>query len=150
MFAVTLLSTVIAVLFAFCGLMGSVAFFLEAQQGMSMSAFLQGFTAAAWPLLASCVLFLLQSLLKEVIALREQAEEEKHAQTLAPQKKNTAPEAPAAEEAPTSAPAKPAKAAPVYFPVRETPQGPRIVRTDEETPAAPAPADDGLTFFKTR
>lgn len=156
MFPVMLFSTVLGALFAFCGLMGGVAFFLEAQQGMSMSAFLQGFAAATWPLIASCAIFLLQGILKEVSALREQAEEEKSAQSLAPLTKHTAPEA--TEETPSvpPSPAPAAKPGPVYFPVRETPQGPRIVRPAEETPAAPSPApaapaeESGLTFFKTR
>lgn len=155
MFLVMLLSTVIGVLFAFCGLMGAVAFFIDAQQGMSMSAFLQGFTSATWPLVAACALFLLQHLLKEVAALREA--EEQDPQPLAPAPKlktNAAPTAPEEEPSP-AAPAAPA--GPVYFPVRETAQGPRIVRPAEEktaaSPAAPAPAapaEEGLTFFKTR
>lgn len=145
MFPVMLFSTVLGVLFAFCGLMGGVAFFLEAQQGMSMSAFLQGFAAATWPLLAAAAIFLLQGILKEVSALREDAEDKEEAPIPTP-KKHTAPEAPE-EDAPPATPA-PAKAAPVYFPVRETPQGPRIVRPAEDAPATPA--DDGLTFFKTR
>lgn len=150
MFPVMLFSTVLGVLFAFCGLMGGVAFFLEAQQGMSLSAFLQGFAAATWPLIVSCALFLLQGILKEVSALREAAEDNAPPLPQLPAKKPTAPAAPE-EDAPTSPAAAPAKAAPVYFPVRETPQGPRIVRPAEDTPAAPAePADDGLTFFKTR
>lgn len=152
MFPVMLFSTVLGALFAFCGLMGGVAFFLEAQQGMSMSAFLQGFAAATWPLIAACALFLLQGILKEVSALREQAEEEKKEQTLAPLTKHAAPEAP--EETPNAPqpPAPAAKPAPVYFPVRETPQGPRIVRPAEEsTPEPPpAPEENGLSYFKTR
>lgn len=149
MFPVMLFSSVLGVLFAFCGLMGGVAFFLEAQQGMSMGAFVQGFAAATWPLIVSCTLFLLQGILKEVSALREAAEDKDSPLPQTTPKKHTAPAAPEEEDAP-AAPA-PAKAAPVYFPVRETPQGPRIVRPAEDTPAAPTePADGGLTFFKTR
>lgn len=163
MFFVMLLSSVIGVLFAFCGLMGGFAFFIDAQQGMSMSAFLQGFTSATWPLVAACALFLLQHLLKEVSALREAEEQPAMPRPPAPKlKKNTAP----AEEESPAAPVAPA--GPVYFPVRETAQGPRIVRPAEEKPATPAPsaspsaatsapapaapsepAKEGLMFFKT-
>lgn len=158
MFPVLLLSTILGVLFAFCGLMGGVAFFLEAQQGMSIGAFVSGFAAAVWPLLAAAVIFLLQGILKELTALREAEEDGEPATLKTVKKPSTAPLAPEETEdpAPTFAPAAaaPAKSAPVYFPVRETPQGPRIVRPDAEnleppvTP--PAPAEDGLTFFKTR
>lgn len=141
MFGVMLISTVFGVLFAFCGLMGGVAFFLEAQQGMSMGSFLRGFTAATWPLMAACVLFVLQGIFKEVSALREKAEDDKNAQAPAPLRKNTAPEAPAETPAAhAAAPAPAAKPGPVYFPVRETPMGPRIVRPAEETPATAHPA----------
>lgn len=150
MFAVTLLSTVFAVLFAFCGLMGGLAFFLEAEQGMSLSSFLQGFTTATWPLLASCALLLLQALLKEVAALREAQESGQNALPTAA----APPSAPASVSTPQApaAQSSPAKPAPVYFPVRETPQGPRIVRPAEEAPAEPAaaPAENGLSYFKTR
>lgn len=141
MFPVMLLSTVLGALFAFCGLMGGVAFFLEAQQGMSMSAFLQGFAAATWPLIAACALFLLQGILKEVSALCEQAEDEKDAPGIAPlPRKSTAPMAPEAEWTSAAAPAaKPAPVepnTPVYFPVRETPLGPRILRLQSKAAAA--------------
>lgn len=176
MFPVMLLSTILAVLFAFCGLMGGVAFFLEAQQGMSLSAFLQGFSTATWPLLAACSLFVLQGIYKEVNSLRENAEETKNAPGIAPlPRKSTAPMAPEAEwttaAAPAAGPAPVEPGTPVYFPVRETPLGPRILRlqskaaaaeeAEEAVPAEPEataapepvleePKDDGRTFFKTR
>lgn len=156
MFPVMLLSTVCSVLFAFCGLMGLIAFVLKAERHMSMSEFLQGFTGATWPLLVACALFLLQFILKEIIALREAAEADEPAKPARPRAAalmGTAPEAPDAAPVPPTPAAKPG---PVYFPVRETPQGPRIVRPAEETPSAPSPApaapaeESGLTFFKTR
>lgn len=153
-----LLSSVLGVLFAFCGLMGGAAFFLDAQQGMSVGVFVSGFATAVWPLFAAVVVFLLQGILKELTALREAAEEGEPARPVAGKKPHTAPLAPDETEssAPALAPAAPApaKPTPVYFPVRETPQGPRIVRPaaeNAEEPATPAaPVEDGLSFFKTR
>lgn len=137
MFPVMLLSTILGLLFAFCGLMGGVAFFLEAEQGMRMSAFLQGFVSATWPVLAACSIFILQSIYKEVRTLRENAGEEKDAYTIASfSKKSTAPEAPTDDltAAPTDA-THTGPAAPVYFPVRETPLGPRILRMQSKAAA---------------
>lgn len=142
MFPVTFLCFVLSVLFAFCGLLGGVAFFLEAQQGMSLSAFLGGFATATWPLIAACVLLALQQILKELHALREATEN-----APAPQSHPaTAPSTADPAAAPTHA--KPA-AGPVYFPVRETPEGPRIVRPAEPAPATPQ-EEQGLQFFKVR
>lgn len=150
MFPVMLFCTVLGALFAFCGLMGGVAFFLEAQQGMSMSAFLQGFLAATWPLIAACALFLLQGILKEVSALREQSEEGKNAQSIAPlRRKSTAPMAPEAEwpVAAEQAPVEPYT--PVYFPVRETPLGPRILRMQSKAAAAEKAEEDAPEAAET-
>lgn len=146
MFLVTFIGSIIASLFALCGLLGGVFFFLDAQQGMSLSAFLTSFTTATWPLLAACVLFALLEILKEL-----------HAQGLA-EDGDTAPakpekKAPAATPSSTAkSPAPSADAGPVYFPVRETPQGPRIIRPEEaeEQTAEPTAPQDDLTFFKTR
>lgn len=151
MFPVMLLNSVLCAMFAFCGLVGAVVFFANAERGMSMAAFLHGFTSMTWPLLVSSGLLMLQCILREVSALREAAEQKKHTAFLPTTAKSTAPEAP--EEMTGNAPAAPpvaAKPEPVYFPVRETPQGPRIVRPAEQ-PSTPAePKTDGLTFFKTR
>ncbi|MCQ2364431.1 MAG: hypothetical protein MJ051_02600 [Akkermansia sp.] len=140
MFLVTFIGSIIASLFALCGLLGGVVFFLDAQQGMSLSAFISGFTAATWPLLAACLLFALLEILKEL-----------HAQGLADEKAETpkpAEKRPPAKATKTAA----AEAGPVYFPVRETPQGPRIIRPDTVREQADETADkqDDLTFFKTR
>lgn len=141
MFLVTFIGSIIASLFALCGLIGGVAFFLDAQQGMSLGAFLSGFTAATWPLLAACVLFTLLEILKELHA--QGLEDEGAAKPAKPEKKASAAAKPAAPAA---------DAGPVYFPVRETPQGPRIIRPVEQEEQASAHADqqDDLTFFKTR
>lgn len=151
MFPVLLLSTVFGVLFAFCGLLGGIVFFMEAQQGMSMSDFLQGFATATWPLAAACALLLAGQILKELNALREATEEGKPAAAPSPEKAAPQPAAPItpATLAPESTPA-PAAKTPVYFPVRETPQGPRIIRPAEESPAESAAEENTLTFFKTR
>lgn len=150
MFPVLLLSTVFGVLFAFCGLLGGVVFFIEAQQGMSMSAFLQGFATATWPLAAACALLLAAQILKELNALREATEEGNTAAAPSPEKAAPQSAAPLTPAPLSPAPA-PAAKTPVYFPVRETPQGPRIIRPAEESPAPAeqAAAESSLTFFKT-
>lgn len=136
MFFCLLLSTVLGVLFVFCGLLGAVDFFINAQTGMSIGAFVQGFAVSVWPLLAGCVLFLLLQMLKELEALREKGENQA-ASAPVPQ---TAAQAPAPKAAPAPLTeedwAPKATAAPVYFPVRETPLGPRILRLAEEKAAA--------------
>lgn len=146
-----LLNSVLCAMFAFCGLVGAVVFFANAERGMSMAAFLQGFTSMTWPLLVSSALLMLQFMLKEVSALREAVEQGRHTAFLPTTAKSTAPEA--SEEMLGTLPAVSpvaAKPAPVYFPVRETPQGPRIVRPAEQDSTPAEPKTDGLTFFKTR
>lgn len=140
MFLLTLIGSIIAALFSLCGIIGGVVFFLEAYQGMDIKVFIIGFLTATSPLLAGCMLFALLEILKELRALRLATEAH-------------APAAPAPKPAATKTKEKAApKDAPVYFPVRETPQGPRIIRPveTEEQAAEPADKQDELTFFKTR
>lgn len=143
MFLLTLIGSIIAALFALCGVLGGVVFFLDAHQGMDIKVFIVGFLTATSPLFAGCMLFALLEILKELRAMRLTMEA--HAPV--------SPAAPAAKPAATKPKEKAApKEAPVYFPVRETPQGPRIIRPveTEEQAAEPADKQDELTFFKTR
>lgn len=140
MFLLTLIGSIIAALFALCGVLGGVVFFLDAHQGMDIKVFIVGFLTATSPLVAGCMLFALLEILKELRAMRLTMELH-------------APAAPAPKPAATKPKEKAApKEAPVYFPVRETPQGPRIIRPveTEEQAAEPADKQDNLTFFKTR
>lgn len=139
MFLLTLIGSIIAALFALCGVLGGVVFFLDAHQGMDIKLFIVGFLTATSPLFAGCMLFALLEILKELRAMRLTMEAH-------------APVSPAAPAAAKPKEKAAPKEAPVYFPVRETPQGPRIIRPveTEEQAAEPADKQDELTFFKTR
>lgn len=143
LFLVSVLGTIIALLFALCGIVCGVAFFCEAHQGMSLSAFVQGFISAVWPLLAGCMQLALLEILREL----HEAHADAALHTATPGKASPTPEREPRRHPQPAAPAAP-QAAPVYFPVRETPQGPRIIKPQEQdTPTAPAPERE-LSFFK--
>lgn len=159
MFIVTFIGTVIAAIFALCGLVGGVAFFLDAEQGMSLSVFLQGFVSATWPLLAAGLQLTLLEILRELHEARLTDSDHAPAPAESPARKPHREQTPEASGSCTAPTAK-AGAAPVYFPVRETPQGPRIMREEARTMQAAhdesehEPAEEeanpesGLTFFK--
>lgn len=139
MFILTLLGTILAALLALCGLINVVMFFVNAQQGTPIGLFINGFVVAAAPLVAACVLQLLIELLKEVTALREAQE--------TPQV--PAPAAPATPKPEVQVkPAEPAKPAePLFFPVRDTPQGPVVESPTPIAPPAPE-AEKRPQFFR--